>query len=250
MLTVDISTIDDLLQFAKALTDRHGTSALWYRGEENSDLTLVPSIQRSQKRLDMERFLTNDFYIRAMQIFTNPPDKHNYAHWVALMQHYGLPTRILDWSRSPLVAVFFATESYLITPDTDACVWVLVPDRFNEMQGFGKCIYPIDADTAQEMFLPAFKHLHHNPVLEDRILACASTDRNLRMYSQQSCFTVHNSLKKLEDICDETMLYKIIIPRERKQYFIESLRALGITQGFIYPDLEHICRDLRDYYGI
>ncbi len=250
MLTVDISTMDELLQFAKALTDRHGTSALWYRGEENSELTLVPSIQRSQKRLDMERFLTNDFYIRAMQIFTNPPDKHNYAHWVALMQHYGLPTRILDWSRSPLVAVFFATESYLTTPDTDACVWVLVPDRFNELQGFGKCIYPIDADTAQEMFLPAFKHLHHNPVLEDRILACASTDRNLRMYSQQSCFTVHNSLKRLEDICDDTMLYKIIIPCDKKQYFIESLRALGITQGFIYPDLEHICRDLRDYYGI
>ncbi|MBR5712033.1 MAG: FRG domain-containing protein [Lachnospiraceae bacterium] len=251
MITTEISTIDELLQFAKALSARHGSNAqLWYRGEENSALTLVPSIQRSERRLEMERFLSNDFYVRAMQIFNNPPAKHDYAHWVALMQHYGLPTRILDWSRSPLIAVFFATETYQTAPDTDACVWVLVPDRLNETEGFGRCIYPIDADTAQEMLLPAFKHLHHNPVLEDKILACASTDRNLRMYSQQSCFTVHNSLRRLEDICDDQMLYKIIIPHDSKKSFIESLKALGITQGFIYPDLEHICRDLRDFYDI
>jgi FRG domain. len=251
MITIDISTIDELLQFAKALSDRHGSNTqLWYRGEDNSSLTLVPSIQRSEKRLQRERFLSNDFYIRAKQTLDSPPSRNNYAYWIALMQHYGLPTRILDWSRSPLIAVFFATETYLTTPNADACVWVLVPEALNEKEGFGRCIYPIDADTAQEMLLPAFKHLHHNPVLDDRLLACASTDGNLRMYTQQSCFTVHNSLRKLEDICDEQMLYKIIIPSDRRQYFIESLRVLGITESFIYPDLEHICRDLRRYYDI
>ena len=70
------------------------------------------------------------------------------------------------------------------------------------------------------------------------------------MYLQQSCFTVHNSLRRLEDICDDQMLYKIIIPKERKQYFIESLRVLGITESYIYPDLEHICRDLRGFYDL
>lgn len=251
MITIDISTIDELLQFVKALSDRHGSNKqLWYRGEDNSTLTLVPSIQRSERRLERERFLSNDFYIRAKQTLESPPSRNNYAYWIALMQHYGLPTRILDWSRSPLIAVFFATETYCTVTDRDACVWVLVPDALNEKEGFGRCIYPIDADTTQEMLLPAFKHLHHNPVLEDKILACASTDQNLRMYSQQSCFTVHNSLRRLEDICDEQMLYKIIIPRDCKQYFIESLHVLGITESFIYPDLEHICRDLRNYHNI
>ena len=46
------------------------------------------------------------------------------------------------------------------------------------------------------------------------------------------------------------MLYKIIIPHERKKYFIESLRVLGITESFVYPDLDHISADLRDEYGI
>ncbi|MBQ6104508.1 MAG: FRG domain-containing protein [Lachnospiraceae bacterium] len=249
MITIDISTIDELLQFLKALAARH-KQGLWYRGEENSSLTLVPSIQRSEKRLEIERFITNDFYIRGKQILKNPPEKHDYSGWVALMQHHGLPTRMLDWSRSPLTAVFFATETFHKNPGMDACVWVLAPNLLNEKEGFGNCIYPIDADTAQEMLLPAFKHLHHNPVLEDKILACYSTDSHLRLYSQQACFTVHNSLRRLEDICDENMLYKIIIPADRRDYFLESLRVFGITEGSLYPDLDHICHELRMAYDI
>ena len=108
----------------------------------------------------------------------------------------------------------------------------------------------MDADTTQEMLLPAFKHNHHNPELKNKILACSSTENNLRMYSQYSNFTVHNSLERLEDICDENMLYKIIIPSGRKQYFIESLRVFGISESFVYPDLDHISSDLKDSYGI
>ncbi len=249
MITQEVRTIDELLQFVNSLYAQHG-HRLWYRGEEQADLTLVPSIQRSQKRLDAERYITNEFYIRAKQILAAAPEKHNYASWVSLMQHYGLPTRMLDWSDSALTAIFFATETYRETPDTDACVWVLAPGLLNEREGFGNCIYPIDADTTQEMLLPAFKHAHHNPELRDRILACSSTENDLRMYSQASNFTVHNSLRRLEDICDDNMLYKIIIPRDRKKYFIDSLRVLGITESTVYPDLDHISSDLRDSYGI
>lgn len=249
MITQEVRTIDELLQFVRSLYEEHGLR-LWYRGEENAALPLVPSIHRSQKRLDSERYITNDFYIRARQILNNPPEKRNYAGWVSLMQHYGLPTRMLDWSQSPLIAVFFATEGYRTKSDTDSCVWVLAPGLLNEMEGFGNCIYPIDADTTQEMLLPAFKHNHHNPELIDRILAVSSTENNLRMYAQQSNFTVHNSLKHLESICDEHMLYKIIISRDRKKYFLDSLRVFGITEGSIYPDLDHISNELKDSYGI
>ncbi len=249
MIIKNISTIDELLQFVTSLRDLHGPR-IWFRGENDAGKSLIPSIQRTKKRIEVERFITNDFYIRAKQIMNHPPEKHNYAGWVAIMQHYGLPTRMLDWSQSPLIASFFATEDYKDHPDNDACVWVLIPDRFNEMEGFGYCIYPIDADTTQEMLLPAFKHNHHNHELDDRILACSSTENNLRMYSQQANFTVHNSLQRLEDICDDNTLYKIVIPHERKKYFIDSLRVFGITEGSIYPDLDHISRDLKNQYDI
>ena len=127
MLIQEIRTIDELLHFMNGLYEKHGRR-LWYRGEEDAALTLIPSIQRSQKRLDVERYITNDFYTRARQITDNPPAKHNYAAWVSLMQHYGLPTRMLDWSESPLIAAFFATETYQTTSEKDAGIWVLAPD--------------------------------------------------------------------------------------------------------------------------
>ncbi len=86
MITQEIRTIDELLQFVNGLYQKHGVR-LWYRGEENASLTLIPSIQRSKKRLEAERYITNDFYTRARQIIDNPPAKHNYAGWVSLMQH-------------------------------------------------------------------------------------------------------------------------------------------------------------------
>ncbi len=82
MIVQEIRTIDELLQFVSSLHEKHGMR-LWYRGEENASLTLIPSIQRSTKRLEAERYITNDFYTRARQIIDNPPLKQNYAGWVS-----------------------------------------------------------------------------------------------------------------------------------------------------------------------
>ncbi len=249
MIVGRISTIDDLLRFVGRLKEKH-TGRLWYRGEEDASLELIPSIQRSDKRMEVERFITNDFYTEAHRMLESPPAKKNYAAWVSLMQHYGLPTRLLDWTTAPLIAAFFAVETYETTDDKDAGIWILVPDRFNDTQGFGHCIYPIDAETTQEMLLPAFKHNHHNHELDGRILACSSIENDRRMNSQQANFTVHNGTARLEKICDEDTLYKMVIPGDRKKYFIDSLNSLGITEKTVYPDLDHLSIDLRRQYGI
>ncbi len=249
MISKTINDINELLNFINELHYSHGTQ-LWYRGHDDATYPLIPSIQRSNQRIHNERFLSNDFYIKTKQILPNSPDKHNYAAWMSLMQHYGLPTRLLDWSQSPLIATFFATETYKETSQVDACIWVLLPSKLNKQEGFVECLFPVDAETVQGMLLPAFKDRMHDPELCNKIIACHFIGNDLRMYCQQSNFTVHNSLRKLEDICDSNTLYKIIIPKERKQYFWYCLNVFGITEGFVYPDPEHISKELKRLYNI
>lgn len=249
MKTATIRTIDELLEFITELKNEHG-QRLWFRGVADESWDLVPSIQRTPGRIKAERYITNDFYIKAKQVMEHAPEKKNYSAWMSIMQHFGLPTRLLDWSSSPLVATFFAVEQFSKHPNADACVWILAPGLLNEQEGFGNCIYPVDADTVQNMLLPAFKERGHAKELENKIIACHSTENNLRMYSQQSNFTIHNSQKKLQDICGANMLYKIIIPSEERIRLLHNLEIFGITKSFIYPDLDHISEDIKRQYRI
>ena len=244
----NINSIDDLLKIIEQLEGTHPKD-FWFRGVANYDWRLIPSIQRNQKRMHRERYISNDFYIRAKPIMRNPPEKKDYAGWVSLMQHFGLPTRLLDWSRSPLVAAFFAVEKYRQYPNTDACLWILKPRLLNE-EGFGNYVYPVDAETSQKMLLPAFKERGYEEELTDKILACFSTDNNPRMYAQQSCFTIHNSTKRLEDICLGKMLYKIKIPSAARENLYQSLDIFGISESYVYPDLDHISSDIKRIYDI
>lgn len=249
MIEKTINSIDDLLIFVKELNKKHN-QRIWYRGVANSKWDLIPSIQRTKDRVKKEQFITNDFYIKAKQVLERCPEKNNYAAWMSLMQHFGLPTRLLDWSQSPLVAAYFATEKYMEHYQADACIWVLAPGLLNKEEGFGDCIYPVDAYTAQQMLMPAFKDKGYDEQFSDKILACHSVENNLRMYSQQANFTIHNTSRKIDNILNSDMLYKMIIPNAAREYFLYSLRVFGITESFIYPDLDHISNDLKRIYGL
>lgn len=83
----------------------------WYLCHANKEWELIPKIQRNfegreEDLFRMERYYINDFQSRA-SVFKSPAlPIDEYANWLTLMQHYGLPTRLLDWSRSHLVALF------------------------------------------------------------------------------------------------------------------------------------------------
>lgn len=244
----EIKSIDDLIINIRKIKEKYASQPIWFRGQENSDWGLIPSIQRGGL-VERERFITNDFYIYVNQVEDKRPPKTNYAAWLSLMQHYGLPTRILDWSSSPLVAAYFALEKNRDS-EIDACIWILIPRMINQKEGFGSCVYPIDAFTVQNMLVSAFKDsVNVDEMYQDKIIACHSVEKNLRMYSQQSSFTVHNSKKSLEDICDSETLFKLIIPYQYKKSLYESITILGISTSFIYPDMEHISKDIIKKYS-
>jgi hypothetical protein len=102
-----------------------------YRGQRNHswtlrtrlarDLALLPS---TQDKLSVENSAIGFFMDRITGLLPSVPDEHDLLGWLSLMQHYGAPTRLLDWSESPFVATFFAYEQ---RSDTDAALFALDP---------------------------------------------------------------------------------------------------------------------------
>lgn len=237
------NSLEDLCMYIQEIKLSEETT-LWYRGHSDLLWDLVPSIQRNGIERK-EQIITHSFYHSVSQVSDENISITYYDKWITKMQHYGLPTRLLDWSYSPLIAIYFATIIPYSECKNDACIWILLPSKLNNSQGFGNYIYPIDSHTAIEMIKPAFTEVGEN-IINDKILACFSTNNDLRMYSQQAAFTVHNTTKKLIDFKD--FLYKIIIPISKIKYFKSTIRTLGITEKFVFPDLEHIAKDILNRY--
>ncbi|MCH5250689.1 MAG: FRG domain-containing protein [Lachnospiraceae bacterium] len=253
----------------------------WYRGHADKEWELIPKVQRNfagseEDLFRRERYYTNDFQARA-SVFKSPAlPIDEYANWLTLMQHYGLPTRLLDWSRSPLVALYFAVSDKSQC-DKDGCIWMLTPGKLNESQRLEKpskvdgkeydnvYIYNTKHKTIATMIYPAFRRWkfsslpeaitpedrkfdHRFNDLKDKIAACYPTESDSRVYNQFAAFTVHNSIKKLADICNNSTLHRITIPYEYKDNLLYELSICGITQSYIYPDLEHLANEIKNWY--
>lgn len=217
----------------------------WYRGHGNKEWPLIPSVQR-KPYLGREQYLANDFYMKASVTLREKPDFRNYSAWLSIMRHYGLPTRLLDWSRSPLIAAYFAVEDWAKEKDVDACIWILTPSKLNTEEGFQEYLYSIDSHTALQMIRPAFKkeYVPEKEAVIDKILACYPIEHDMRIYVQQSAFTLHNTNRKLEDIREEGLLRKIIIPALVKEQLAYELNIMGISLSHVYPDAQNIAKEL------
>lgn len=243
-----IYCVNDIIS-AIAELYRSQDELLWYRGSTNMELPLRPSVQREQFK-PYEQQIANEFYLRANLRMKEKPDRKNYSAWMAIMQHYGLPTRLLDWSESPLVAAFFATYNIQEDDKNNSCVWILKPGRLNEAEGFGHFLFPMDSTTALKMLFPAFKGRQSSPHYEDRILACYPVENDLRMFTQHSAFTLHNSDRMLEQVPVPDLVKRLIIPHQARERILCELRICGITLSNIFPDIEHIAREIKEKYAL
>src|SRR5579859_1873652 len=88
-------------------------TAPWaFRGVGKAEWTLQSSLERLEipPIVEAERYLLTTFQRRVHHYISDPPAKENDLEWLALLQHHGAPTRLLDWTKSPYVALFFALD--------------------------------------------------------------------------------------------------------------------------------------------
>lgn len=224
---------------------------MWYRGQSNYSWGLLPSVQRETKEPHREQYITTNFMIQTMRLSHNAPQQYDRARWLTMMQHYGLPTRLLDWSESPLVALYFALKQ---SSQTDAAVWVLNPMKLNQKMDYGEYVPPINYRSVEKYLEGAFSEpqeaqdqVGNNNI--NGIIACHGVGNDLRMYVQQSNFTVHSSDLRLDKLLEEDdncdYLYKIRISSQIKKVLFKQLDIMGFHDSTIYPDMEHIAEEQK-----
>ena len=163
--------------------------------------------------------------------------------WLFLMQHYRLPTRLLDWSESPLVAMFFALEESS-TYDGDAVVWALLPTKLNLQQLGREAILVPDSSDLRRLSTEAFGSNTQNPDL--RTLAVLTKQSDLRHMVQHSAVTIHGGETPIEELPEvERFLARIRIPAASKNGFHQVLALYGISRAILFPDLENLAQELK-----
>ncbi len=242
----------------------------WFRGHSGIYNELTPSVFRDNY-MGLE---TEHAYIEEFRRFSPVPaaemlpPRDNYLSWLILMMHHGVPTRLLDWSESVLVALYFAVND---KPDEDGELWAMDPYRLNESHKIGQILWGVatidnglveflakqpmykDEEEAQEVLR---KEIGLAPELIPKYPIAVQYPMSFpRMISQSSTFTIHPSIKAKDSsikigktipdhLNDEESLVRYIIPKTSKKRIYDDLYSLGIKKGTLFQNLDSLSIDL------
>lgn len=233
---IDIASLTAGIVAASRLFD---ATHPWWRGQRNVDWPLTPSLYRNGFE-SKETNLNVRFHLKAKARRANCPDADDPMGWLFLMQHYRLPTRLLDWSQSPLVALYFALEE---PDDADAVLWALSPTKLNLLEAKTESICTPGSNTIGRLGVQAFRQAEKPR--DTRILAVLTDEADLRHLVQQSAFTLHGRAEPLNARLEAgRFLMRIRIPATSKVTLRQLLALYGVTRASLFPDLENLALEL------
>lgn len=211
---------------------------LWWRGQACLRWDLVPSVYRAGVN-DTEKNLAARFIQKAPSRYPNCPEFNNFSGWLFLMQHHRLPTRLLDWSESPLIASYFAMNEL---PGEDSAIWALDPFKLNGVQfGTRKVLSEFSSEVAPLFAEP----LKEKAINIPKIAAINSIENNLRMLQQLSKFTISGTTQPLNVVASASeFLIKIEVSSVIKSGCCDLLYDLGIRSSNLFPDLDNLTREI------
>lgn len=243
-----IADVKDLLEATRE-ANRRFPGQVWWRGHRNSSWGLCPSVTRLPHNARSEQSLISRFRHKAPSRHSHVPVGNDSAGWLFLMQHYRLPTRLLDWSESPLVATYFASEVDSAAKDhpeqvedQDGALFALSPYALNESQ-YGKRVLLLPDDEAPLASIKsAFDRKYQD---EPKVFAIRPSEVDARLMVQLSVFTLHGHGTAIEDLPNySSFIMKWVIPATSKRRIRRELRMLGTRESSLFPDLEHLAMDV------
>jgi FRG domain len=206
--------------------DQHMHSRWIFRGHAWEEWALMPSAGRNAGYTPLFEERVFRAFKKDARLHMHVPETSDWD-WLALGQHFGLPTRLLDWSTNPLVACFFA----LMDEQYEGKNAVVIAYPLDEKQMVDPATWPSPFEIRQVGFM-------FPSSLAPRIL------------SQRGLFSVHphpNEPWQPEEISDK---HRFVIPAEFKFPFQRKLFRMGVDAAHIWANLEGVCASLRWQYNM
>lgn len=238
-MVASITSVTDLLAAANELR-QEWNGEVWWRGQSSASYLLVPGAYRIDRGVRAEQNLSLRFRQYAQTRHEKCPPHDDFCSWLFLAQHYGLPTRLLDWSESPLVSLFFAADA---NSELDASLYALHPREMNRIINGDHTLVPVTARPANELFRGAFD----DRLKSEKTIAILSHELDSRMLVQQTSFTLHGNRDDLRTLPGiEHLIRTFNVPAASKRNIIAELASLGIRRRTLFPDLANLANDLKE----
>lgn len=234
-----VSSVGELIERLKVHIN--GIDApTWFRGQSKSSWKLVPKLLRGTIP-HSETYLISRFKQNATLLLRQPPK--NDFEWLFLMQHHSMATRLLDWTESPLVALYFA-----VTEDQtdEGALWILLPTMLNEKSNY-RPDYPLEIPSFEDEdlknYLPETVASEHRSRLFP--MAAIAPRNSPRMQSQQGVFTIsHRENTPIEEVgatgAPLDHVWRYLIPPDAKDALRSELKILGTTRFQLFPELDSL----------
>jgi len=246
--TILLDDLKSAIDAARDIISVFDNDTAWWRGHAKRDWFLLPQVFRADpdrpgvRLYADETALLGHFISRAPTRTYRPcPAAEDYFGWLFLAQHYGLPTRLLDWTENLLVALFFAV---IDSEDEDGCLWALWPGGLNRTFGASTGLVQIRDRNVVELAKASFDP---NTVCPAETIAIDGQEIDPRMLAQMSRFTLHSQEDPMEFFPTSTeYLRRYLIPRAAKSKIRAQLSGVGIRRSNLFPDLANLAVELKN----
>lgn len=229
-----------------------------FRGNANAAHKLEPGLMRiGGNYWDRERHLLRNFQKYA---HGNVVERDSFWHWLSVAQHHGLPTRLLDWTYSPLVALHFATHN-ISDFGIDGCVWKVDYEEIHKhlpkglkdtLNTDGAQIFTVDMLDKNVSNIAALDNMKSD--LSDFVIFFEPPSIDDRIVNQFAYFSVSSSPRLVIDdwlmeIKSPSAWTKIIVPADLKWEVRDKLDQANLSERVLFPGLDGLTQWLKRHYS-
>ena len=212
-----------LIKFLDSCSDKD----FLFRGVSSANYGLLPKAGQVKKYSEVKERDIFEKFKRQAATLIHEYNVRSDSEWLAIGQHHGLPTRLLDWTSNPLIAAYFAVSGTADDANNDAKLFAL------KNSSKIPSIKDLDDPSYRNPFSITGDSIVSPPWMITRITA------------QRGVFTIHPYPNKA---WSPPGLKNHVIPRDQCEYIKERLSQLGYDNGSIMPGLDGVCSALSWIY--